>query len=72
MYADEVGYDNDDSCTRDNNWKDRKNPEIDLKDLVADVGIDNDEVDVLDNENAFHLNDGFSDIEDTANDRVQH
>ena len=43
-----------------------------MKNLVVNVGINNDEVDDLDNEDALHLNDRFGDIEDTANDRVQH
>ena len=59
MYADEVGHHDDDSCASDKNWKDRKNSEIDLKNLVANVGIDDDEVDDLDNKDALHPNDGF-------------
>ena len=71
LYADEVGQD-DNSCPSDNNWKNRKNPEVDLKNLIAGVGIDNDEVDDLDDKEALHLNDAFGDIEDTTNDGVQH
>ena len=72
LYADVVGQDDDNSCASNNDWKDRKNPEVDLKNLVADIGNDNDEVDDLDNKEACHLNYWFGGIEDTANDRVQH
>ena len=70
LYADTVSQDNDNSCVSDNNWKDRKNPEVDLKNLVANVGIDDDEVNDLDDKDALHLNDGFAGNEDTANDGV--
>ena len=43
-----------------------------MKNLVANVGIDNDEVDDLDNKDKLHLNDGFGDIKDIANDGVQY
>ena len=72
LYADAVGQDNKNSCASDDDWKDRKNPEVDLKNLVADLGINDDEVGDMDNKDALHLNDGFSGIEDTANDGVQH
>ena len=73
LYADEVGlHDNDNSCASDDNWKDRKNPEVDLKNLVANVGIDNDEVNDLDDEDTRHLNDGFGGIKDTTNGGVHH
>ena len=68
MYADEVCHHDNNSCASDNDWKDRKNPEVDLKNLVADVGINDDEVDDLDNKDTLHLNDGFGDVEVTAND----
>ena len=68
LCADEVGQDNDDSCTSDDNWTDRKNPEVDLKNLVTDVGIDNDEMDDLGDEDTLHLNDGVAGNKDTAND----
>ena len=45
---------------------------MDLKNLVANVGIDDDEVNDMDNEDAIHLNDGFGNLEDIVNDRVQH
>ena len=72
LYADKVGHKDDNSCVSDDNWKDRKNPEIDLKNLVANVGISSDEVDDLDNKEAIHLNDGFCDIQDIVNNGVQH
>ena len=59
LLADEVGHDNN-SCTSNNDWKDRKNPEVNLKNLVADVGIGDDEVDDLGNKDALHLNDGLA------------
>ena len=43
-----------------------------MKNLVANVGIDNDEVDDLDNEDVLHLNDGFNGIEVNVNDGVRH
>ena len=72
LFADEVGQDNNDSCVSDDDCKDRKNHEIGLKNLVANVGINDDEVGDLDNEDAIHLNNGFSDIEDIVNDGFQH
>ena len=47
-----------------------KNPEVDLKNLVVNVGVDNDEVNDLEDKDTFHLNDGFTGNKDTANDRV--
>ena len=72
LFADEVGHDDDNSCASDNNWKDRKNPELDLKNVVADVDIDNDQVDDLGNKDALYLNAGLADNEDTTDDGVQH
>ena len=76
LYADKVGHKDNDSCASDKDQKDRKNPDDDLKNLVADVGIDNDEVDDLvddpNKEDATHLNDGFGTIEDIVNGGVQH
>ena len=47
-----------------------------MKNLVAGVSINNDEVNDLvndlNNEDAIHLNDGFGDIKDFVIDRVQH
>ena len=65
LYADKVGHHNNNSCKSDNNWKDKKNPEVDLKNLVANVGINDNEVDDLDVKDALHLNDGFAGIKDT-------
>ena len=57
---------------RIDDWKDRKSPELDLKNLVAGLGINNDEVDDMADKKALHLNDGLANIKDTADDRVQH
>ena len=69
LYVDEVGYEDDDSCVSDEDLK-----EIDLKNLVTDMAIDNDEVndlvDDLNNKDAIHLNDRFGDIEYFVNDRI--
>ena len=43
-----------------------------MKNLVANVGINNDAVYDLDDKDALCLNDGFGDIEVIANDGVQH
>ena len=76
LYADKVDHKDDNSCASDEDWKDRKNPEDDLKNLVSDVDVDDDEandlVDDLNDKDTIHLNDGFSDIKDIVNDRVQH
>ena len=72
LCADKVGHKDNDSCASDNDWKDRKNPELDLKNLGTDVSINNDEVNDLDDGDAIHLNDGFGDIKDIVNDGVQH
>ena len=72
LFADEVGHHNNDSCASDNDLKNKKNPEIVLKNVVANVGINNDEVDDLGNKDALHLNDGLAGNKDTANDGVQH
>ena len=72
LYADKDGHEDNNSCTSNKDQKDRKNPETDLKNLVADVGIEDDKVNELDDEDALHLNDGFGVIEDIANDGVQH
>ena len=72
LFVDEVGQDDVNSCASDNDWKDRKNPQVDLKNFVADVGIDDDEVNDLDDEDALHLNDRLAGNKDTANDGVQH
>ena len=73
LYPDEVGHEDNDSCSSDNDWKETKKESWDrFEELVADLGIDNDEVDDLDNEDAIHLNDGFGDIKDIVNDGVQH
>ena len=53
LYADKVGHKDNDSCASDDDWKDRKNHEIDLEFLVTDVGINDDEVDDLDNKDAI-------------------
>ena len=37
-----------------------KNPEIDLKKLVSNIAIDNDEIEYLDDKHALHLNYGLS------------
>ena len=42
LYTDKVGHTDNNICASDNNWKDRKNSEIDLKKLVAYMGIDDD------------------------------
>ena len=70
LYADEVGQD-DNSYASDNDQKDRKYPQADLKNLVANVGINNDEVNDLEDGDALQLNDGFVGNKDTANDGVQ-
>ena len=72
LFANEVSHNDDDSYTSDDEQKDRKNPKVDLKNLVADVGIDNVEVDDLGDKDALYLNDGLVDNKDTANDGVQH
>ena len=43
LYANEIGHD-DNSCVSDNDWKDKKNPEQDLKNLLDDMDIDDDEL----------------------------
>ena len=74
LYVDKVGHKDDNRCTSDKDWKDRKNPEDDLKNLVSDVAVDNDEFDDLvndlNNDNTIHLNDKLGDIEDFVIGRV--
>ena len=76
LYADKVGHKGGDSWASDKDWKGRNNPEINLKNFVTDVPINNDEVDNLvnnlNNKDAIHFNDGFGNIEDFVNDGVQH
>ena len=72
LFANKVGHSNDDSCASDNDWKYRKNCEVDLKNLVANIGINNDEVNDLGDKDALHLNNGLAGNEDIANDGVQH
>ena len=63
LFTNEVGQDYNNSCASDEDWKDRKNPEDDLKNLVADVAIDNDEVDDLvgdlNDKDSIQFNDGM-------------
>ena len=74
LYADEVGHKDDNSSDKD--WKDRENPEDDLKNLVSDVAADKDEVDNLvddhNNKDTIHLNDELGDVKGFVIDRVQH
>ena len=59
IHHESVGQDNDDSCASDDDLKDKNNTLMDLKNLVADVGINDDEADDLDSEDELHLNDGL-------------
>ena len=43
LYANEVGHNDNNSYTSDDNWKNRKNLVLDLN-LVADMDIDDDEL----------------------------
>ena len=70
LFANEVGHNNDNSCASNDDWKDRKNHKADLKNLVANIGIDNYEADDLGDEDALHLNDRLAGNKDTANDGV--
>ena len=58
LFPNKVGH-GDYSCASDNNQQKRKNPELDLKSLIADVDMDDDG------------NDGLADNEDTADDEGQ-
>ena len=73
LFADK-DLDDNKSCTSDAGWNMRKNPGIDLKKLVTNTAIDDNEVEDLNNKDALHLNDGLADdnnadIEDIG---VQH
>ena len=76
LYVDKVGHKDNDSCASDKDWKNRKNPQDNLKILASYMDVDNDEVDDLvddlNNEYAIHLNDKLGDVEGFAIDKVQH
>ena len=50
LYSDKVGHKDNNSCASDRDWKDRKNPEDDLKNSVSDMVINDDEVNDLVND----------------------
>ena len=60
LYADIVGHKDSNSCASDKEWKDRKNPEDNWKNLVSNMAVDdndvNDLVNDLNNEDTIHLN----------------
>ena len=74
LYTNEVGHRDDNSCASDGNWKDKKKPERDMN-LVADMDIDDDELEEIDdlgNEDELHLNDRLADNKGITNNGVQH
>ena len=76
LYVDKVGHKDDNSCASNKDWKDKNNPEDDLKNLVSDMVVNIDEVDDLvddlNSRDAIHLNDKLGDVKGFVIDRVQH
>ena len=58
LYGDIESQD-DSSCTSDESWNMSKNGEIDLKNIVYNNAVDNDEINDLDNKDALNLNDSL-------------
>ena len=58
LYGDVESQD-DSSCASDESWDMPKNDEIDLKNIVFDNAVNDDEIDDLDNKYALHPNDGL-------------
>ena len=69
LFVDKDLNDND-SCASDIDWNMEKNPEVDLKKLVTNIAIDNNQVADLNNEDALHLNDGLADDNNADNEDI--
>ena len=69
LYGD-VESQNDNSCASDESWNISKHGEIDVKNIVFDNAVNNDEIDDLDIEDVLHLNDGLEN--NNNNNNIKH
>ena len=60
LFSDNDLYDND-NYAFDADWKIGKKPETDLKKIVFDINVNNNEINDLNNKDTLHLKDGLAD-----------